>query len=553
MGTPCAGKWPVYRSVFPNTCLGVHGSVSGGLFPLGASIGSKGDSVNITTKIGQHFVCGFPGTSMDAAFIEAVRTHKIANVILFGRNIESKEQVRRLCADIQALVRAECGTDAIIGIDQEGGMSTRLSEDCTNTPTAMALSATGESSSAYEAGAITGTELKALGINCNFSPVLDVNSNRDNPVIGVRSYGDTKERVIEHALAMAEGLQSKGILAVGKHFPGHGDTHLDSHLTLPKVLSDSDELQEHIAPFRAAINNGIQGIMSSHILFPSLEKKEVPATMSRAILTGFLKDELLFKGLVFTDCMEMQAIGRYYGTVKASLAALQAGADMVLISHHVSLACKAVDLVGQALEQGLLNEEEFFASTDKILLAKEMLAEQESIDFSVVGSLEHRERVQELVQKSICLVNDRGFSLGDRPLFVAPRLFSATHVSKPQYILSFAPEMEKRLQGGSIVISDNPLEEEIEEAIKQARFYTSVVVGTSNGHLLGGQLALVKRLALLGIPICCVALKNPYDLSSLPHSVQGYAAFAYRRDVFDALAKVLTGKLVPTGEMPVEL
>lgn len=509
--------------------------------------------MNITTKIGQHFVCGFPGPTMDEAFKEAVRTHKIANIILFARNIVSKEQVKQLCEDIQTLVRKECGTDALIGIDQEGGMVTRLSEDCTNVPSAMALSATGQSSSAYACGVITATELKALGINCDFAPVLDVNSNKENPVIGVRSYGDTKERVIEYGLAMAEGLQSKGIMAVGKHFPGHGDTHLDSHLALPKVQADLEELQEHIAPFKAAINEGIQGIMSSHILFPALEKEELPATMSRAILTDFLKDNLLFKGLVFTDCMEMQAIGRYYGTVEGSLSALQAGADIVCISHHVALACKAIDLVKKALADGSLSSEEFSASTEKILLAKEMLAQQEGMDFSLVGSPEHKEKVQDLVEKSICLVNDVSFSLGDKPLFVGPRHFNATHVSNPEYALSFAPEMEKRLQGGSIVVSDDPQEEEIEDMAKRVPFYTSVVVATYNGHLFRGQLALVKKLSTLGLPVCAVALRNPYDISGYPESVQSYATFAYRRDVFDALAKILTKKLVPTGKLPVEL
>ena len=432
-------------------------------------------------------------------------------------------------------------------------MVTRLSEDCTNVPSAMALSATSESASAYEAGVITASELNALGIMCDFAPVLDVNSNKANPVIGVRSFGDTKEQVIEYGLAMAEGLQSKGVMAVGKHFPGHGDTHLDSHLSLPKVSLGREELEKHVAPFRSAINAGLQGIMSSHILFPALEKEEIPATMSRSILTDFLKGELDFKGLVFTDCMEMQAIGRYYGTVKASLSALQAGADMVCISHHVELACKAIDLVAEALADGSLSTEEFTASTEKILLAKSMLAEQEKLDFSLVGCADHKQRNQALVEKSLCLVNDQDFPLGENPLFVGPRLFNATYVSNMHDTLSFAPEMEKLLGGGSMVISDDPQEEEIASVATMAPLYTSTVVGTYNGHIFTGQLALVERLSTLGLPVCAVALRNPYDLEKLPPSVQLYALFAYRREVLEAFAKVLTGKLVPTGKLPVKL
>ena len=226
---------------------------------------------------------------------------------------------------------------------------------------------------------------------------------------------------------------------------------------------------------------------------------------------------------------------------------------MVCISHHVQLACKAIDLVHEALADGRLSKKELSASTEKILLAKSMLAEQERIDFSVVGCAEHKQRNQELVEKSLCLVNDQNFQMGDKPLFVAPRLFNATYVSNMQDSLSFAPEMEKLLGGGSIVLSDNPQEEELEDVARKASFYTSVIVGTYNGHIYRGQLNLVEKLAKLGIPICAIALRNPYDLAHIPQSVQSYATFAYRREVLEALAKVLTGNLVPTGKLPVKL
>lgn len=300
----------------------------------------KGAKLSLQQMIGQHVVCGFPSIEMDRAFIDAVKTHKIANVILFSRNIANKTQLVTLCTDIQDLVQYACATPAFITIDQEGGMVSRLSSDCTITPSAMALAGTDDVQLARQAGIITAEELRALGVNVDFAPSLDVNSNPHNPVIGVRSFGDTARTVERFALPFLEGIQECGVMAVGKHFPGHGDTHLDSHLALPTVIGDLAALQEHLAPFKTAIVDGIQGIMTSHILFPGLESERVPATLSRSIITGLLKQEFGFKGLVFSDCLEMDAVAKQYTTEISSVKALQAGVDVLCISHHVSSAAR---------------------------------------------------------------------------------------------------------------------------------------------------------------------------------------------------------------------
>ena len=504
-------------------------------------------------QIGQHFVCGFPSTYLDEAFKEAVKTYKIANVILFARNIKSKQQLKDLCSEIQTLVKKECNTNALICIDQEGGMVTRLSNDCTNVPGAMALAATDDENAVFEAGTITAMELRALGVNCIFAPVLDVNSNKDNPVIGVRSFGDTEKQVARFALKQIEALQSNGMLAVGKHFPGHGDTHLDSHLALPKVAMDRKNLEKHIEPFRSAILGGVQGIMSSHILFPSLESQQLPATMSRTILTDFLKGELDFKGLVFSDCMEMQAIQRYYGTQVGSLSALQAGVDLVCISHHVELAIETIALVKKALLQGQWDKEEFAESTAKILLAKERLEAEKPVSSEVVGCKDHTQRCQDLLERTFCLVNDEPFQLGDRSLFVGPRLFLATNVSNADASVVFSTGMAERLGGDSLITCENPDQKEIDRVLFEAELHTSVVMGTYNAHLYTGQLALVNALAKTGIPVFCVALRNPYDLALLDKRVASLAVFEYTDKVLDALSRFFRGEIQVTGKLPVQL
>lgn len=512
----------------------------------------ENENMDLRTQIGQHFVCGFDGPTLEPSFIEAVKRYKIGNIILFARNIKSKTQLYALCQEIQDLVRSECGHDALITIDQEGGMVTRLSPDCTNVPSAMALSATGDEQLARQAGVITATELRALGVNVDFAPSLDVNSNPDNPVIGVRSFSDDPKQVTRFGLAMIEGLQEGGVMAVGKHFPGHGDTHLDSHVALPVVEGGEEQLAIHLEPFRKAISAGVQGIMSSHILFPALEPDPVPATLSRTIMTDLLRSEYGFKGLVFTDCMEMQAIADHFGTVEASLQALQAGVDVVCISHHVELACQAVELVEAALADGRLDADSLKQSTKRILQAKTMLSELPPPPLSVVACENHRQSNAQLHQKSLTLVNDAPFSLGSKPLVLGPRPFRATNVSNDEDVLSFAPSLAALLGCDGITTSDNPKEQEIEQLSDVCSAYSAVVVGTYNGHLHPGQLALVNRLSQ-ELPTLCVALRNPYDLAYVTNKVRSIAAYAYTESAIHSLAQVVLGKAEATGVLPVAL
>lgn len=503
-------------------------------------------------RIGQHFVCGFDGLEMDETFIEAVKRYKIGNVILFARNIASKEQLFQLCQDIQKLVQQECGHPALITIDQEGGMVTRLSGDCTNVPSAMAIAATKTTQSAFKAGRITAAELMALGVNVDFAPCLDVNSNPDNPVIGVRSYGDDDEVVSSFGLAMIDGLQSAGVMAVAKHFPGHGDTHLDSHVALPVVQGTREELEEHLTPFRRAVHDGVMGIMTSHILFPNLESENLPATMSRSIISGLLRSELGFKGLIFSDCMEMDAIAKHYGTVKGAVAALKAGVDLVCISHRVGLGCEAVEAVEAALDAGLLSEEELRRSTETILLAKDMLGQQHKPPLSVVDCQEHQSMNHALHRQSLTLVQDAPFELGENPCFVGPRCFRATNVSSDEAELVFAPYMALLLGGSSIVTGNNPESGEIETITTQVDRASAVVCATYNGHLNVGQIRLVNALAAKK-PVLCIALRNPYDLALVDGHIRSIAAYAYTKPVFLALAEMLRDQWVPEGRLSVSL
>lgn len=514
--------------------------------------------MDIREMIGQHLVAGFEGKTVPDAFKRAVKTHRIGNVILFVHNVESKEQLKALCAEIQDVVMGELGVPAFITIDQEGGVVSRLKDDCAVVPGAMAVASTGRAEYAYAAGLITGRELHALGVNFDLAPVFDINSNPDNPAIGVRSYGDTPEKAAPYALRMVKGLQDAGVLACAKHFPGHGDTAVDSHMGLPVVNKTKEELEKiELRPFQQAIDEGIAGVMSTHILFPKIEKGDVPATMSRRIMTGLLKEEMGFQGLVLSDCMMMGAIKDNYGTVKGMVRALEAGVDLIFASHSIDLSREAAEEMLKAVQAGGISEEELRQSTEKILSFKKKLAPPREDEFALVGSAEHRAQVEAMYAASLAGVRlpENGLpALGEKPLFISCSPFVTTLASNPLLDqISFAGDMQARFGGDAVTMPIDPTADEVSAIAERMPGHTAIVVGTYNGHIKKGQLAVVKAASRTGLPVIAVALRNPYDLKDLPENACGIAAYAYSRPVLDAVKKVLAGENELTGRLPVAL
>ncbi len=506
--------------------------------------------------VGQRLVVGLKGSKINEDFEALIRDYKIGNVIIFKENVENNEQIKILCEEIQALVKKHTNMPAFISIDQEGGMVTRLEDDAVNIPGAMAISATSDPSNAYMAGKMTGYQLRELGFNIDLAPVADINSNMDNPVIGVRSYGDSPEQVSDFACQMSKGIEEAGVLSVGKHFPGHGDTNVDSHLGLPEIDKALDELKKcELVPFKDLINSGISAIMTAHILFPQIESTGVPATMSRKIITDILKKELGFEGLVLSDCMEMKAIQDYYGTVNGARKALEAGVDLIFISHSSSLAREASDELVRALENGELDLVEFEASLEKIIRAKEKVEKvfEEKLVYDYEKNLEFS---RALSRKSISPLKFNAKDLpdlGEDPLFISPKAFRATNVMNIKgRELDFAAHMEKVFGGSSITISKNPSEEEIERDFGADLDCTSIVMASYNAHLYEGQREVIKHLAKKGRPFILVALRNPYDLIDLPDGIYAIAAYEYTKQSLEVMEEVFRHDFVMSGSLPIK-
>jgi len=285
--------------------------------------------MSLEEKVGQLMMVGFSGTTVDARAVELLKGMHAGGVCMFGRNIESAEQVARLNDQVRQVMAGE--VPPFIAVDQEGGNVVRISERVVVLPGNMALGATRSGKLSYEAGRAQAEDLKRLGFNMNLAPVLDVNLNPRNPVIGVRSFGDQPALVSEVGAQFVRGQQDAQIATVAKHFPGHGSAEGDSHKTLPVLKEDEPKLLEELAPFRAAIDAGLDGMMTAHVAVPNVTGTDEPSTLSEKILTGILRERLRFDGLVLTDELEMEAIAARYGVGHAAVMAVQAGADMVLV------------------------------------------------------------------------------------------------------------------------------------------------------------------------------------------------------------------------------
>ena len=516
-------------------------------------------------KIGQCFGIGFSGTSVSEDLRRLVREYKAGNVILFRDNIESSAQVRALCRDIQKLVKDETGYPAFIAIDQEGGAVTRLPEDMVNVPGAMALAASGNVDNVSLAARITAAELRRIGVNFNMAPVLDINYNRDNPVIGNRSFAHNAADAASFAAAAVRAFAEEGLMCCGKHFPGHGDTAVDSHLDLPLVDRSLDELEaRELIPFRSAIAAGIPAIMTSHILFPQIENEKLPATMSVKILKCLLRERLGFGGLIVSDAMEMKSVKDFYGISRGCTLALAAGVDIVYVCHESPDMEASLREAASACEDGRIDAKELDASVERILRNKERYgafgfdAIENSMEDSMTEINRRKEQNAALMQGTLA-AREHGKApplLGDKPFFAGCLAYRSTIASaKPDSSLSFASWFAGKFSGSFRETPVNPNAEEIADIVCALPPATSIVLGTYNGHINRGQIDLARALSEAarkrGIPFTVVALRNPWDLSLLPRGVYGLAAWEYSLKSFEAVAAVFRREFNPSGILPV--
>ncbi|HXS16481.1 MAG TPA: beta-N-acetylhexosaminidase, partial [Polyangiaceae bacterium] len=294
-------------------------------------------------RAAQLLAVGFAGHTLDADLRDLI-DRGVSGVVLFSRNIQSASQVSALVAEIKGYA----GRPLYVAVDQEGGVVQRLRDGFTRWPAMRALGATRDTQLAFEVGQVLAAELTAVGIDVNFAPVIDVDTNPDNPVIGDRAFGEDPQLVAEMGVALGKGLEASGVAACGKHFPGHGDTELDSHLALPVVRHGRERLMStELWPFRAWGQAGLASLMTAHVVFEALESG-LPATMSAIILQDLLRGELGYEGLVISDDLEMKAVSEHFGVGPAAVLGLAAGVDQFLVCRHAQVAIEVIEALERA-------------------------------------------------------------------------------------------------------------------------------------------------------------------------------------------------------------
>lgn len=328
------------------------------------------DGMSLDEKIGQMIFAGVEGTSSNAEAEGLVRDYKVGGIILNGENITTPSKTVEYINDLKARNSIN-RTPLFFGIDQEGGRITKLPGDLRAIPTNMEIGKMNDPAFSFELGTVLGKLVNAYGFNINFAPVLDVNSNPKNPVIGDRSFSANPDVVSTLGIQTMKGIQSENIIATIKHFPGHGDTAVDSHLELPTVNKSLRELEElELIPFKRAIDEGAKMVMVAHILLPKLDQ-DYPSSMSKAIMTDLLREQIGFEGVIITDDMTMDAIAGNFDIGSAAVRSVKAGSDIVMVAHDYDKMIHVMEELKNAVEHGDISEERINESVIRILQLKE--------------------------------------------------------------------------------------------------------------------------------------------------------------------------------------
>ncbi|EKN66990.1 lipoprotein ybbD [Neobacillus bataviensis LMG 21833] len=324
--------------------------------------------MTLEDKIGQMVLAGISGTTMDTNAKKLISQFHVGGIIFYKNNFETPAQTVQLVNQLKA--GNSSSLPLFLGVDQEGGRVTRLPGELVNFPPSKQIGQVNNPEFSYKVGTLLGHELKEFGLNLNFAPVLDINSNPNNPVIGDRSFGNNAEIVSKLGIQTMKGMQSQNVIPTIKHFPGHGDTSVDSHLELPIVNKSFKELKElELIPFERAINQGADVVMVAHILLPQLDKTN-PASMSKAVMTDLLRKQISFTGVIITDDMTMGAITEHFDIGKAAVESVKAGSDIILVGHDYNNVVKITSSLKTAVQNGEISEQRLNESTERIIQLK---------------------------------------------------------------------------------------------------------------------------------------------------------------------------------------
>lgn len=519
--------------------------------------------LTLEQAVGQKLMLSFVGTEPSYEILETLRQRHVGGITLFrALNVVDPPQVRALTTALQHAATAAGQPPLLIAVDQEGGQLMAIDGGTTRFPGNMALGATGSDDLAYRAGYAMGRELAAMGVNVNYAPSCDVNSNPLNPVIGTRSFGEDAALVTRLAAAMARGMQAAGVAATAKHFPGHGDTANDPHHEVAIVPHDQERMRQiEFPPFAAAISAGVRLVMTAHVAFPALhDGLLLPATLSPTLLRGILRDELGFHGVIISDALDMAAFSQGDLVIDA-LASVAAGVDLLLLNSDAAIHAAIYQSLAQAAQRMLLNPADMRASAERVVALKQWIATAPQPPLDVIGSAEHRALADEIAARSVTLVRDDAQLLplrcppSARIVVIVPQPVDLTPADTSSYVTCALAEAVRRYHSAvdEVIVGHTPTQSDISLLRECITRYDLVIIGTINAAPSSAQAALVNALLATGTPLIAVALRMPYDLQAYPDAPTYVCTYSILPPSMEALAGALLGHIPFSGALPVSI
>lgn len=520
------------------------------------------DNMSLKQKIGQMFVIGFTQSMFTEELFNAINEYNFGNIIYMGYNCNNPLIIREMSNAIQNEMITKNGVPAFIATDQEGGRVARLTTGATHFISNMALGATQNPNNSFEVGKRMGGELMSYGINTDFAPVLDVNNNSDNPVIGVRSYFDNPVSVSLFGSNMIKGLKQSGVMATSKHFPGHGNTSTDSHYGLPKVDSSYSELLKmELAPFINAVYTGIDAMMTTHIIFSEIDSV-YPATLSSIILKDILRDKIGYDGLIISDSMEMNAISKFFGSYnETSVKAVNAGVD-ILTYTGLSNAILAYEGLLKAVNENHISITQIDESVKRIIKKKISLGiidnYYSSEDVSSETLLENEKFNVKLAMESLTVLKGEfnGLDKNKRTLIISPTCTYDLQTSGTNSLGTFAIEYLKEFGYDKITSMDvdKVNNSVINDISVKAKRNEIIVVAFSNVKTknLTTTINLVNILLSLNKEVIVIGLNSPYDYMCYNNLKTYINVYGYQKASVIAITKYLNGEFKASGISPIK-
>lgn len=504
--------------------------------------------LTLRQKIGQLVLYSMDGREIDERTDSILREYCVGNVIHFGNNVSDYEASRALNEQLCEKIKEYCANvPPFISVDHEGGRVMRFGADFTWFPSSMALGAADDVAATEAVGQAMGQELRSAGFNLNFAPVVDIVHDYTSPVMGVRCFGDTIDIVTRHGAALARGLQSAGVMACLKHFPGTGHTKQDTHYFLPTVDLTLEELEaDELAPYRAILGkNGCDSVMTTHILFPKIEERDVPATMSSTILKGILRNSVGFDGVIVTDGIQMKAIADHYGVERGCIEAIKAGCDLLCIGTGgdgvQDVECSCMEALYQAALSGEIPMERIDEAVTHILSAKRKYCTPEVPEPAFE---QHAAFNDEISLKAVTEIVP-GTLEGKVLCVSAP-------VRELAYGLGHA---DPRSQSFAQIAGEelNAPWTALREGEELPQDFDTLLIGVTYVNPDGLEMQAAQKALSAGKKVVFMLLGTPYGAKLLPKDCPAVCIYGLSRPAVKAAVKVLTGESKPEGKLPVTL